>query len=426
MSSLDTEIYITQFLGVLPVAATFAYLYQSKRRRYIEFWAGAWMLVAVQSLAFVVGTWSRHALYQAAGQWSLVISAVLFFLGVQSYVHGKLHLRLCVAGVIGLTVWTWAFRYGWAALSPLAGGSVGLFAAAVTLGKESRTLEDLTDQLLAMAFGAWGVIWIGASLAKGLSSSALAMTTLVPCAAVATLSVVAVNERDKRDTQRNMLALSNINLATSTFVGGAIQRMLSVALERVLGLAELPVGVLLLETEPPAPVSVVARGIRDEFCGSLQKEGLDRYLIELVARGGGLMGFRDLRNAESIATLEREEQILRFRELALAYGLRSVMAISLQAKEQAFGVLLLGTPDSRRFAPAEYRLLFALGHQIGMAVENSYLVQQTSRRSEELHVLNEIGRVLSSTLNKEDLLRKVWGELRRLIDVENFYPTFPF
>jgi diguanylate cyclase (GGDEF)-like protein/putative nucleotidyltransferase with HDIG domain len=56
-----------------------------------------------------------------------------------------------------------------------------------------------------------------------------------------------------------------------------------------------------------------------------------------------------------------------------------------------------------------------------MAVENSYLIQQTSRRSEELHVLNEIGRALSSTLNKEDLMRKVWEELRRLFDVENFY-----
>jgi len=35
--------------------------------------------------------------------------------------------------------------------------------------------------------------------------------------------------------------------------------------------------------------------------------------------------------------------------------------------------------------------------------------------------LNEIGRALSSTLNKEDLTRKVWEELGRLFDVENFY-----
>ena len=97
--------------------------------------------------------------------------------------------------------------------------------------------------------------------------------------------------------------------------------------------------------------------------------------------------------------LEKDESIRRFRQLALAQRLRTVVGISLQAKEQAFGVLLLGTPDNRRFTPAELRLLLALGHQIGMAVENSYLVQQTARRSEELHVLNEIGRALSSTLD---------------------------
>jgi len=41
----------------------------------------------------------------------------------------------------------------------------------------------------------------------------------------------------------------------------------------------------------------------------------------------------------------------------------------------------------------------------------------------ELRLLNEIGRVLSATLDKEDLLRKVWEQLGRLIDVKNFYMT---
>src|SRR5208283_276674 len=143
-------------------------------------------------------------------------------------------------------------------------------------------------------------------------------------------------------------------------------------------------------------------------------------LVGLVSRLGGLLGFRDLRD-DNLSALERDEPIRRFRELALQQGLRSVVVISLQAKEQAFGLLLLGTPDNRRFAPAELRLLLALGHQIGMAVENSFLIQQTSRRSEELHVLNEIGRALSSTLNREDLLRRIWEELRRLFDVKNLY-----
>ncbi len=243
----------------------------------------------------------------------------------------------------------------------------------------------------------------------------------VPSAFVAMLMVMATYEEEKRRIERNMLALSNLNLATSSFVGGEIQRMLSQALDRVLGVVRLPAGALFLHHgDPQGPTSVVAAGLNDDFCRVAQEEGLDDYLVGLVSRMGGLLGFRDLRDA-SLAALEKDESIRRFRQLGLAQGLRSVVVISLQAKEQAFGVLLLGTPDNRRFTPAELRLLLALGHQIGMAVENSYLVQQTSRRSEELHVLNEIGRALSSTLNKEDLLNKIWEELRRLFAVENFY-----
>src|SRR5690349_18333939 len=249
----------------------------------------------------------------------------------------------------------------------------------------------------------------------------MSVLATVPCVFVAMLMVMALYEEEKRRIERNMLALSNLNLATSSFVGGEIQRMLSQALDRVLGVVRLPAGALFLHHgDPQGPTSVVAVGLSDEFCRATQNESLDDYLVSLVARLGGLLGFRDLRD-DSLSALDKEKSIRRFRELALAQGLRSVVAISLQAKEQAFGVLLLGTPDSRRFAPAEYRLLLALGHQIGMAVENSYLVQQTSRRSEELHVLNEIGRALSSTLNKEELFTKVWEELRRLFDVENFY-----
>ena len=171
----------------------------------------------------------------------------------------------------------------------------------------------------------------------------------VPAAIVAMLMVMAFYEEEKRRVERSMLALSNLNLATSSFMGGEIQRMLSQALERVLGVVRLPAGALFLHHgDPQGPTSVVAVGLNDDFCRVAQEEGLDDYLVNLVARLGGLLGFRDLRD-DSLSALEKEESIRRFRQLALAQGLRSVVAISLQAKEQAFGVLLLGTPDNRRF-----------------------------------------------------------------------------
>src|SRR6202163_243424 len=408
-------------------AGFFAYIYSFKRQMYLLLWTAAWALFALHYMGPALAQWVPSTSMQTAlDRWLCVLAALFFFLGAQLYAQRK--PWKVAAGGVALALGFWSFSNAthlFSTVSVLIPSSLVFVAVAAIFWQESRRQETLADRLLAVSFVSWSVLQMAffffyrnLPVDVGIDSPIAA----VPSAFVAMLMVMASYEEEKRRIERNMLALSNLNLATSSFVGGEIQRMLAQALDRVLGVVRLPAGALFLHHgDPQGPTSVVAVGLNDDFCRVTQDEGLDDYLVGLVARLGGLLGFRDLKDSESVAALEREEPIRRFRELALAQGLRSVVAISLQAKEQAFGVLLLGTPDSRRFTPAEYRLLLALGHQIGMAVENSYLVQQTSRRSEELHVLNEIGRALSSTLNKEDLLSKVWQELRRLFDVENFY-----
>ena len=408
------------------VAGFFAYIYNLKRQPYLLLWTAGWSLFALHYLSPALTQWIPGSPLQTAlDRWLYALAGLSFFLGAQLYAQRKPWKVPCAIAAGVLAVWAAASTIPILSAASVVIPSALLFVAvAAVFWIESRRQETLADRLLAISFFAWAVLRLTVFFlfhnTPGVDPN-LRPIVAVPSAFVAMLMVMATYEEEKRRIERNMLALSNLNLATSSFVGGEIQRMLSQALDRVLGVVRLPAGALFLHHgDPQGPTSVVAVGLSDEFCRVAQEEGLDDYLVGLVSRLGGLLGFRDLRDP-SLAALEKEECIRRFRQLALSQGLRSVVVISLQAKEQAFGVLLLGTPDNRRFTPAELRLLLALGHQIGMAVENSYLVQQTSRRSEELHVLNEIGRALSSTLNKEDLLRKVWEELRRLFDVENFY-----
>jgi diguanylate cyclase (GGDEF)-like protein/putative nucleotidyltransferase with HDIG domain len=407
------------------VAGFFAYIYNIKRQTYLLLWTAGWTVFGLHYLGQALAQGAPSSAYEnALDHWLYTLSGLLFFLGAQIYSQRKpWKIPALVLGVV-LGLWAAANAVHVISISEVIPASMLYVAVAVVFWQESRRQETLADRLLGISFVSWGVLWAALHFLNGvpeLQGSSVNVVAAAPCAFVAMLMVMALYEEEKRRIERNMLALSNLNLATSSFVGGEIQRMLSQALDRVLGVVRLPAGALFLHHgDPQGPTSVVAVGLSDDFCRAAQNEGLDDYLVSLVARLGGLLGFRDLRD-DSLSALEKEQSIRRFRDLALAQGLRSVVAISLQAKEQAFGVLLLGTPDSRRFTPAELRLLLALGHQIGMAVENSYLIQQTSRRSEELHVLNEIGRALSSTLNKEDLMRKVWEELRRLFDVENFY-----
>jgi diguanylate cyclase (GGDEF)-like protein/putative nucleotidyltransferase with HDIG domain len=407
------------------VAGFFAYIYSIKRQAYLLLWTAGWTVFGLHYLGQTLAQEApSSALEIALDHWLYTLSGLLFFLGAQIYSQRKPWKIPALVLAVFLGLWAAANAANVVRISEVIPASMLYVAVAVVFWQESRRQETLADRLLSVSFASWGVLWVSLhflNTAPELQGANVNVVAAAPCAFVAMLMVMAIYEEEKRRIERNMLALSNLNLATSSFVGGEIQRMLSQALDRVLGVVRLPAGALFLHHgDPQGPTSVVAVGLSDDFCRAAQDEGLDDYLVSLVSRLGGLLGFRDLRD-DSLSALEKEQSIRRFRDLALTQGLRSVVAISLQAKEQAFGVLLLGTPDSRRFTPAELRLLLALGHQIGMAVENSYLIQQTSRRSEELHVLNEIGRALSSTLNKEDLMRKVWEELRRLFDVENFY-----
>ena len=412
-------------LATALAAGFFAYIYSLKRQIYLLLWTAGWCILSLHYLGSALSGWPTGISFQALlDHWLFGAAGILFFLGAQIYSGRKPWLMPAAATAVGLAVWAATNSLRVLPVSVVVPASLVYLGTAMLFWTESRRQETLADKLLAVNFAIWAALGLLFHfLSPVLAGYGVGFHPIAsfPAAFAAMLMVMALYEEEKRRVERNMLALSNLNLATSSFVGGEIHRMLSQALDRVLGVVRLPSGALFLHHgDPLGPTSVVAVGLNDEFCRAAQEEGLDDYLVTLVARLGGLLGFRDLKD-DSLTALEKDQSIRRFRQLALGQGLRSVVAISLQAKEQAFGVLLLGSPDSRRFTPAELRLLLALGHQIGMAVENSMLIQQTSRRSEELHVLNEIGRALSSTLNKEDLLRKIWEELRRLFDVENFY-----
>src|SRR5712691_3064422 len=417
-------------LGLLAVATLiasfFAYLYTVKRQLYLLLWTTAWSLVALHVLSPALVPWVGEVPWQAAlNQWLLSCAALLFFWAAQLYVQAKPWVGRIAGAAMVLLVWAIVHQVRWVPWASSFGTGMIFLGCAWVFWQESRKQETIADLLLAASFGLWGAVVVAIAFFERYPSERLTelrLLPIVPMLFIAMLMVMALYEEEKRRVERNMLALSNLNLATSSFVGGEIQRMLSQALDRVLGVVRIPAGALFLHHGDPAgPTSVVAASLKNEFCSASQEEGLDDHLVNLVARLGGLVVFRDLSRDSSWAALEKEEAFRRFRQLSVGQGLRTVVGISLQTKESAFGVLLLGTPDSRRFAPAELRLLLALGHQIGMAVENSYLIQQTSRRSEELHVLNEIGRALSSTLNMDALFGKIWEEMKRLFDVDNFY-----
>ncbi len=419
----DSIIAITLLTASALTSVFFAYMHSLRRQAYLILWSAGWCLLALHYLSPALAPWVPTAPWQSAlNEWLLAAAALLFFSTSQVYTESKPWVRPCIAAGTIFVLWTVAFYLHRTNISPQFGIAVILFGVAFVFYQESRRQETFADLLLAISFLTWGGIVTGELLLASRAADSLRALELLPQLFAGALMVMGLYEEEKRRVEHNMLALSNVNLATSGFAGAEIQKMLSSALERVLSVVRMPAGALFLHYgTAQGPTSVVAVGLAENFCAASQEEGLDDHLVELVSRLGGLVVLRDLGRDSSWAALETEEAFRRFRQLAMSQQLRTVVGISLQAKEQAFGVLFLGTPDSRRFTAAELRLLLALGHQIGMAVENSYLVQQTARRTEELHMLNEIGRALSSTLDPEALFETILSELRRLVDVQHFF-----
>jgi diguanylate cyclase (GGDEF)-like protein/putative nucleotidyltransferase with HDIG domain len=415
--------------GALLLALFFSYVYQQKRQQYMLVWAGGWLLVAVHFLVRSAGTkltipwWA-----DPVSEWMLALAALAFYCAAKMYARLPVRWKGMAALSVAAGIWALGYSRGWVNV-PL-GLAVGLlfFFVARTFWEVGLKQESRADQFLAVTFMVWGLLRLTTIFQERLAALAgkdLLPLTLLPELFGGVLMVMAVYEEERRRVERNMLALSNLNLATSSFAGGEIQKMLAQALDRVLNVVRIPAGALCLHYgEENGPTSVVVTGLGDAFCAAIQSNNLDDYVVSLVARLGGLVVLRDLETDSKWEALEKEESFRHLRKLLLGQKLRTVVGISLQAKERVFGVLLLGTPDNRNFTPAELRLLLALGHQIGMAVENSYLVQQTSRRSEELHILNEIGRALSSTLEPDALFERIYSEMKRLLDVNSLFIAF--
>ncbi|HVA94709.1 MAG TPA: diguanylate cyclase [Candidatus Dormibacteraeota bacterium] len=414
---------ITLLTASALTAGFFAYMNSLRRQSYLMLWGAGWSLLALHYLSPALSSWVSVAPWQSAvNAWLLAAAALLFFSTARVYTKASPWIRPQIAAGAVFALWSAVFYLGTVSISPQLGVAVVLGGTGYTFYQESRRHETFADLLLSISFLSWGAILIGELLVTRSISQSLRLLEILPQLFAAILMVMGLYEEEKRRIEHNMLALSNVNLATSSFVGTEIQQMLSHALERVLSVVRMPAGALFLHHgHPEGPTSVVAVGLTENFCAVSQEEGLDDHLVDLVARLGGLVVFRDLGRDAAWATLENEEAFRKFRQLAISQNLRTVVGISLQAKEKTFGVLFLGTPDNRKFTAAELRLLLALGHQIGMAVENSYLIQQSSRRTQELHILNEIGRALSSTLDPDTVFETILTEMKRLFDVNHFY-----
>lgn len=75
----------------------------------------------------------------------------------------------------------------------------------------------------------------------------------------------------------------------------------------------------------------------------------------------------------------------------------------------------------RAWAAEEQMLVKQVADQLSLALENAHLFQETQKRAEELAVLNDLGRELTSQLSTKDIAASIYKHTSRLMDTTNFF-----
>jgi hypothetical protein len=221
------SIAIVLLAGAVLLAGFFSYVYQQKRQEYLVAWAVAWFLIAAYFVRPALGYSFDSIPWFSVDEWILSLALLAFYCSARLYARLRIPFAgVVIAGVVA-SAWSVAYVAGWVPVHLGLGVALGFFVVARTFWHEGSTEESRADQLLAFAFVGSGVLRLLMVFQPRLG--ALKDVPLLPFAFLpemfgGVLMLMAVYEEERRRIERNMLALSNLNLATSSFAAVKYRR----------------------------------------------------------------------------------------------------------------------------------------------------------------------------------------------------------
>ena len=199
-------------------------------------------------------------------------------------------------------------------------------------------------------------------------------------------SMFRLHDAERELRMRNQ-ALAALNAVSQT-IGRAVELpdVLSSALDQVLASLELPGGLITLRS-PNGPQTVAVQRTPAIPQG--------RFAVEL---------------APDLAVIEQVAQ------KAQAIILGETACVPLISRNRVLGTLYV--TGLTHTTPQTLDLLSAIGSQIGAAIERARLYQDVQQRSEDLAVLNEITRAVTSSLELDRVLTTSLHSIRQVLHVE--------
>jgi len=214
-------------------------------------------------------------------------------------------------------------------------------------------------------------------------------------------------EQEIKQRNRELTILNSI----AQIVGQPLdlQQMLSQALSKTLELMKADGGIIHLW---------------DENTGELVCTAADSLPVEAVQEmakfkpGEGGLTSQVVESGQPIAIENLPEAPETAMPMVSTTRIKSLVGVPLRARCAVKGVMSIGSSSQRQLGPEDISLLTTIGDQIGVAIENARLYDAAKKRMEELTLLNRVTTATTSTLDLQEVLQVMAGEMAATFAVE--------
>lgn len=186
-----------------------------------------------------------------------------------------------------------------------------------------------------------------------------------------------------------------------------LDQLLVVALEQAMMAVEAEVGSLMLINEDTGRLEIVA------------SRGLARKWVERTSQpvGSSIAGWV-AEHGESVLVTDAHQDT-RFQMKEFRDNISSAASIPLKTKSGVIGVLNVNTGQSgKTYNERDLEILGTIANQMSVAIENARLYARVNRRTKQLDSLLQISRTVTSTLNLDDVMRRLCSEVCKLFQMD--------
>jgi GAF domain-containing protein len=190
-----------------------------------------------------------------------------------------------------------------------------------------------------------------------------------------------------------------------------LEALMRKALDRVIEATKAQGGAIrLLDPQEKNLVLATHQGLSEAYVRQAECFPLSQEIVGWVAREAKPSLSKDMWNDSRVSP--------KVQVLLKEVGHRSLAQVPLMAQDRLIGTLGLVSRTPDFFSQDDLNLLNAIGQQLGIAIANAQLFEETQRRAQRLAALNAIAAVINQALDLDALLASAVDKMMELTGID--------